>query len=172
MNSKRKGNRFERNVSKWFTTWTGYKFERVPMSGAWHSNKDATSDITCVDDKHAHRCKISVECKSYKDIKFEHVILGNKTCDIIKFWDQAYRDSQRSNKVPILCMRYNSMPREEFFFVVDNTFGEIINKKYNLPHYMVLSTGDFILYVFKASEMLNTSYKYLHKQAKIILRNS
>lgn len=37
---------------------------------------------------------------------------------------------------------------------------------------MVLSTGDFILYVFKASEIVNTSYKYLHKQAKVILRNS
>lgn len=172
MNSKRKGNRFERNVSKWFTNWTGYKFERVPMSGAWHSNRDATSDIACVDEKHAHRCKISVECKSYKDIKFEHVILGNKTCDIVKFWDQANRDSQRSKKVPILCMRYNSMPREEFFFVVDKCLGEIINKTYNLPHYIVLSTGDFILYVFKASEIVNTSYKYLHKQAKVILRNS
>ena len=90
MNSKNKGNRFERKIGAWFTQWTGFKFERNRAgSGAWHSNKDATSDLTCTDEKHAHRCKISIECKNYKDIKFEHVLLGNKTCDILRFWEQA-----------------------------------------------------------------------------------
>ena len=55
MNSKKKGNRFELKVAKWFSGWSGFKFERVPMSGAWHSNRDATSDITCVDPKHQYK---------------------------------------------------------------------------------------------------------------------
>lgn len=116
MNSKKKGNKFERKIGAWFTKWTGFKFERNRAgSGAWHSNKDSTSDLTCTDERHAHRCKISVECKNYKEIKFEHILLGNKGCDILKFWEQASKDAKRGNKVPILCMRYNSMPAEEFF---------------------------------------------------------
>ena len=70
MNSKNKGNRFERKIAGFFTKWTGYKFERNRAgSGAWHSNKDSTSDLTCTDERHAHRCKISIECKNYKEIK-------------------------------------------------------------------------------------------------------
>ena len=112
-NSKRKGNKFELKVSKWFTKWTSYKFGRTPYSGANHQSRDLASDIMCQDERHAHRCKISVECKNYKEIKFEHLLLGNKGCDILKFWEQASKDAKRANKVPILCMRYNSMPSEE-----------------------------------------------------------
>jgi hypothetical protein len=170
-NSKKKGSRFELKTSKWFTTWTSYKFSRVPGSGAFHQNKDLTSDISCIDEKHAHRCKISIECKSYKDIKFEHVLLGNKTCDILKFWDQSSRDASRSNKVPILCMRYNSMPSQEFFFVVGNDLAKVIIQSYR-GRYMVLQANDIQLYVFMASSILeDIDYKLIHKQAKLILKN-
>ena len=106
MNSKRKGNRFELAVSKWLTLWSGYKFQRTPYSGANHFNRELASDIMCADPKHQFRCKISVECKSYKDIKFEHILLGNKGSDINKFWAQASMDAKRAHKAPILCMRY------------------------------------------------------------------
>ena len=67
MNSKNKGNRFERKIAGFFTQWTGFKFERNRAgSGAWHSNKDATSDLTCTDEKHAHRCKISYRIIPYR----------------------------------------------------------------------------------------------------------
>ena len=65
-NSKKKGNRFELKVSKWFTEWTSFKFGRTPYSGANHQSRDLSSDIMCQDERHAHRCKISVECKNYK----------------------------------------------------------------------------------------------------------
>ena len=158
MNSKNKGNRFERKIGAWFTQWTGFKFERNRAgSGAWHSNKDATSDLTCTDEKHAHRCKISIECKNYKDIKFEHVLLGNKTCDILRFWEQASKDAKRANKLPILCMRYNSMP------------GDFIWVQSKKPS-MSISTS-VNLYVFLASDILeNVNYKQVHKQAKLIIK--
>ena len=168
-NSKKKGNRFELKVSKWFTEWTKFTFNRTPASGAWHSNKDAASDITCVDEKHAHKCKIAVECKSYKDIKFEHVLLGNKHCDILKFWDQAYKDAKRAKKIPILCMRYNSMPSNEFFFVVQPELGEVINQ--NIDRCMTLEYKGIILYIFMASDVLKfTDYKNLHKLCKSLLK--
>lgn len=174
MNSKNKGNRFERKIGTWLTQWSGFKFERNRAgSGAWHSNKDSTSDITCTDERHAHRCKLSIECKNYKDIKFEHVLLGNKNCDILRFWDQAKEDAARGKKLPILCMRYNSMPAEEFFFVVEGgpgTLGDEIWKLSQKPS-MALSSPEYCLYIFMASDILETvDYKMVHKLAKQILK--
>jgi hypothetical protein len=172
VNSKKKGNRFELSVSKWFTKWSGYKFERVPCSGAWHSNRDATSDITCVDPSHQHACKISVECKSYKEIKFEHVILGNKGSDINKFWEQATRDAKRSGKIPVLCMRYNAMPRDEFFFVVSAYLAPAFWKIINLP-YLTLNFEGEVLMVFMASNVIKqVSYKEFHTLAKENLKHN
>lgn len=175
-NSKKKGSRFELKVSKWFTKWTSFKFGRTPYSGANHQSRDLSSDIMCQDERHAHRCKISVECKNYKEIKFEHILLGNKGCDILKFWEQASKDAKRANKVPILCMRYNSMPSEEFFFVVGKNLSSVFYKPlFDKAPIMVIGVPkiDEILYVFMASDILkNISYKLVHKQAKLILKNS
>lgn len=175
MNSKNKGNRFERSVSKFLTDWTGYKFERNRAgSGSWWSNKDAGADITCTDQKHAHRCRISVECKSYKDIRFEHILLGNKKCDILRFWEQAKGDAERTNKVPILCMRYNSMPKDEFFMVVDislvKPFTPILNGTY-----LTINVKDksYTLLIFMASQVKsNVDYRVLHKEAKKLLKHT
>lgn len=172
MNSKRKGSRFELKVSKWFTDWSTFKFGRTPYSGANHQSKDLSSDIMCTDEKHAHRCKISIECKNYKDIKFEHILLGNKNCDILKFWAQAKSDAERSKKLPILCMRYNSMPAEEFFFVVEGgpkTLGEEILRLSKKPSMSIYA--EYNLYVFMASDILeNVDYKLIHKLSKQILK--
>lgn len=167
-NSKRKGNKFELKVSKWFTEFSGYKFQRVPYSGANHQNRDLASDIMCSDERHAHRCKISIECKSYQDIRFEHILLGNKRCKITQFWKQASSDAQRAKKIPILVMRYNSMPSTEFFFIVDERLIKPLTKK-SLSHTMVITSPDTpTLYVFMASEVLkNVSYKDIHKEAKV-----
>lgn len=167
-NSKRKGSKFELKVSKWFTEFSGYKFQRVPYSGANHQNRDLASDIMCSDERHAHRCKISIECKSYQDIRFEHILLGNKGCKIVQFWKQASSDAQRAKKIPILVMRYNSMPSTEFFFIVDERLIKPLTKK-SLSHTMVITSPDTpTLYVFMASEVLkNVSYKDIHKEAKV-----
>lgn len=167
-NSKRKGSKFELKVSKWFTEFSGYKFQRVPYSGANHQNRDLASDIMCSDERHAHRCKISIECKSYQDIRFEHILLGNKGCKIVKFWKQASSDANRAKKIPILVMRYNSMPSTEFFFIIDKRLIKPLTKK-PLEHTMVITSPDTpTLYVFMASEVLkNVNYKDIHKEAKV-----
>lgn len=174
VNSKKKGNKFERTVAKWFESWTGYKFGRTPGSGSFHQNRDLTSDVNCIDERHAHRCKISIECKCYKEIKFEHILLGNKNCDILRFWDQATEDANRGKKVPILCMRYNSMPANEFFFVVGTElYTSIINKDMLSTPYMVISSSGRSLYVFMASSVIKyVNYKDVHKQAKLTLKRT
>lgn len=171
MNSKNKGNRWERAVAAWLTEWTGYKFERNRAgSGSWWGNKDAGADITCTDEKHAHRCRLSIECKTYKDIRFEHVLLENKGCDIIKFWEQACRDANRTHKVPILCMRYNSMPRKEFFFVVSQDMLLAFKPLLDETH-MTLKFGEHNVFIFMASKVkAMVNYKLVHKEAKKLLR--
>lgn len=170
-NSKRKGSRFELKVSKWMTKWSSYDFGRTPGSGSFHKNSDLGSDIICNDPKHAHRCKLSIECKSYKDIKFEHVLLGNKGCDILKFWDQASKDAKRTNKYPILCMRYNSMPSDDFFFVTNDDLGNFILDIIPEATSMVLFTPKVILHVFMAHDILSVPYKSLHKKVKSLLKS-
>lgn len=120
-NSKNKGSRFERVVAKAFEKWTGYKFSRTPGSGGWAKAKDSFGDIVCTDSVHSKRFPFSIECKSYKEIKFEHILLGNKGCKILEFWEQAKRDAKIINKVPLLIMRYNSMPSGEAFCIMEKT---------------------------------------------------
>ena len=103
-NSRNKGSRFERTIAKAWETWTGYKFSRTPGSGGWAKAKDAMGDLVC---------------KNYQEIKFEHILLGLKSCKIISFWEQATKDAKRAGKIPILIMRYNSMPKGEAFFIVE-----------------------------------------------------
>lgn len=175
-NSKAKGSRFERVVAKYFTEWTSYDFGRSPQSGSFHNNRDLGSDLICNDDHHKRRCCISIECKNYQDIRFEHILLGNKRCKILSFWDQASRDAKRTKKLPILCMRYNSMPKGEFFFVVDPLIASsllelqkpdgLISKLMviNNPDLLKLSIPTPSLYVFMSSEIKEKiSYKALHK---------
>lgn len=118
-NSRNKGSRFERTIAKAWETWTGYKFSRTPGSGGWAKAKDAMGDLVCTDEKHFRRFPFSIECKNYQEIKFEHILLGLKSCKIISFWEQATKDAKRAGKIPILIMRYNSMPKGEAFFIVE-----------------------------------------------------
>lgn len=174
-NSKKKGNRFERVVAKYFTEWSGFKFGRTPGSGSFHNNRDLGSDLICNDDKHKNKCCISIECKNYQDIRFEHVLLGNKRCKIFSFWDQASRDAKRIKKFPILCMRYNSMPRGEFFFVVNPYIAhEIINEK-TTKRMMTINSPELptSLYVFMSSDIKrNVSYNKMHKALRKELKKS
>lgn len=169
INSKRKGSKFERDIAKWMTKWTGFEFGRTPYSGANHRSRDLSSDIMCNDERHAHRCKISIECKHYKEIKFEHVLLGNKKSDIESFWKQANEDANRSAKVPILIMRYNSMPKSEFFMVVGKELADYILTQIPNDRYMILNRGKEKIYIFMATSILKIKYKDIHKIAKSII---
>ncbi len=67
-------------------------------------------------------------------------------------------------------MRYNSMPAEEFFFVVGIKLGDLIAQY--VDRVMYIQVPGNTLMVFMASEVLRTPYKLIHKQAKLILKNS
>lgn len=170
-NSRNKGSRFERTISKAWESWTGYKFSRTPGSGGWAKAKDAMGDLVCTDEKHSRRFPFSIECKNYQDIKFEHILLGLKSCKIISFWEQATKDAKRAGKIPILIMRYNSMPKGEAFFIVgageidsflmencsELSRMEIKTPKVHLAVYMFKEIQRLVTYsdVFKYARKLN-----------------
>lgn len=176
INSKSKGNRFERAICKFFQEWTGYEFSRVPASGGlrWKKTDNITSDITCTDPKHSRRFCFSIECKSYQDIRFEHILLGNKSCKIMGFWEQAKSDAARANKVPILVMKYNNMPKGEAFMMVDNNLaGFILNQLGSLskPRMAIQVDKDNVFYVFMLTDIKNLDYKTLYKEVRKSLKN-
>ena len=173
INSRTKGSKNERDIAKWWKSWTGFEFTRTPSSGGlrWKKTDNISADIVCSDDKHSRRFPFSIECKSYKDINFEHILLGNKKCKVLEFWDQASNDAARSNKIPILMMRYNGMHKDEYFFTVDKEIGEILAKDYK-GKLMIIDTNDNgnILYVFMASGIIGLDYQLIYKEAKKIIK--
>lgn len=171
MNSKKKGNKNERELAKWWKDWTGIEFSRVPSSGGlrWKKTDNITSDIICTDPHKSRNFKFNIETKFYKDINFEHLILKDnpKNIKIWEFWNQAKDDGKKANRIPILFMRYNSMPRSTWFVVVELRILNIVLKllgKGVLEHtyFVVESPVDRVGII--SSNMLNkVNYRKLHK---------
>ena len=176
-NSRQKGSKNERELCKWFTDWTkGLEFQRVPASGGlrWKKTDDITGDIICSERGSNRKFPFTVEAKFYKDINFEHLILGNKKIKILEFWEQAKEDSIRAQrrKAPMLFMRYNGMPKRVWFVVMEpKTFDEIDHTKGKHTHFKIqLETGEE-LYIMNSNDLLNTDYKTFAKYIKSKLRN-
>lgn len=175
-NSKSKGNKWERDVCKFFREWTGYEFSRVPASGGlrWHKKDDIVSDVICTDEKHSKRFCCNIECKFYKELNFEHILLGNTSCKILDFWSQAKSDANRAKKIPLLIMRYNNMPKMEAFVVVFTDFLKEISREFNptFNHpYMEISIPDNNFTVFMLSDMKNWDYQEFYKASRKYLKD-
>lgn len=173
INSRTKGNRFERDVAKYMQEWTGYEFGRVPSSGGlrWKKTDNITGDITCTDTKHARRFPFSIECKFYNELKFEHLLLGNKSGKIVSFWEQCKADGVRANKVPMLVMRYNQMAKGEYFIMFSDEFMKPLLSKYQ-GNYMTIGLKEMgeIVHVVMASSLLEVEYQIFYKHARKLIK--
>jgi len=169
-NGKKKGNKAERELCKWFQQWTGFPFTRVPASGGlrWKNTNATAGDIICDDERHTRRFQFSVESKSYKDINFEHLILGNKKVKVLEFWQQTNDDAKRSGKVPILFMRYNGMTKNTYFVVLTYQvykllFPTLIKFDYNV----FKVSGPNPMVIMNSNDLLKFDYIKLHKSLKL-----
>lgn len=178
-NSKKKGNKWERDVCKFFKEWSGYEFSRVPASGGlrWHKKDDIVSDVICTDEKHGRRFCFNLECKFYKDLKFEHILLGNDSCKILHFWEQTKSDSKRANKIPMLIMRYNNMPKMEAFVMMEKSFFNLILNsemgiKFKQPMMAIRTNSDEAFYIFMLSDLKNLEYNEFYKMGRKFLKES
>lgn len=167
MNSKKKGNKTERQVAHLFKEWSGWEFSRVPQSGGlrWKKADNISGDIVCSEPN--KNCWFSIEVKGYKDINFAH-LLYDVDSDIEKFWEQAKSDAKRAQKVPMLWMRYNGLPKDFFFVVMDKRFARFAMVTLtHYPKYMLTRE----LCILPSTHVIHHEFKDLNMQAKKWYKN-
>ena len=176
VNGKKKGSKNERNLAKWWQNWSGLEFTRVPASGGlrWNKTDNITGDLICADQKSSRRFPFSIEAKSYNDIRFEHLILGNKKVKVLEFWKQSKEDAERGNKVPILFLRYNGMAASTWFTIVTMDVFLIWQKlggKNKYPFAMIKLKEDEGIVLMNSNDLCTVDYKAFIKEVKTYNKN-
>lgn len=169
VNGKKKGNKGELALTKWWTQWSGFEFSRVPQSGGlrWQKQDDICGDIIITDERQSRRFPFSIESKSYKDINFEQMILGQKKNMVMGFWEQCKTDAERSKKYPILFMRYNGMKANTWFTVLRYEEFKYVDKKLIDNPYFDIKGKDERIIIINSSDLIKTDYHKFIKQLKI-----
>lgn len=123
INSKRKGNANELTLSHLLTSWTGYEFARVPMSGGlrWKNRVDICGDVINVD-KRAFDFPYNIETKFYNNLGLKKSKPYLRTNSVVyRFMKQATNDAIAAKKRPILFVRENGMPKESYYVFLPYT---------------------------------------------------
>jgi len=174
INSRKKGSRNERHLSKLWKQFTGKDFSRTPSSGGlrWHKKSDTAGDIICTDEKHARWFAFSIETKFYKEINFNHLLLDVKS-DILKFWEQATNDAKRAKKIPILFMKYNGMPKQSYFICLRRDDYDQMEVEFPGEHKnMLITAKDCEIAILLSDDFFKADYEKIHKVAKQINRDN
>lgn len=173
INSRSKGNKNERVAAALVTKWTKRKFERTPSSGGLQWNASfSKGDIVCTVDK--HYCPFCFEVKAHRDIDFSHLLVpGIKNIKIAEFWAQACRDALSCEKIPILMMRYDRLPKEFFFIAIPqyfaNTLGLKSTKTIRIEYTGASQAMDIC--ILSSNEFFSLPYKQVRKLAKLQLKD-
>lgn len=170
-NPYKKGSKNEREGAKVVDSWTHKKFARVPRSGGlgWKT-QNSVGDIVCVTE--GHYCPFTFECKAYIKIDFSHLLRGDlKNSDIVDFWGQASTDAKTVNKIPILMMRYNGLPKRFFFTAIPYSFYLKIKEQLPENHRQLRTRiGDELVIILESTHFFNTDYKTIRKIAKAYVK--
>lgn len=174
INSRSKGARNERKIADLFSKWTGKKFAKTPASGGlqWKSSF-SKGDIVCT--KEGHFFPFCIEAKSYAHIDFSHLLTpGIKGVEILTFWYQCARDAGMCNKVPILLMRYNSLPKDFHYIVMFKDYylqlpkDERVNFRVTMDYW---NRPDGIkLIIVRSNDFFKMDYKTIKLNAKAYLK--
>lgn len=114
VDSRAKGARGEYLVRDMLRTATGYKFERVPNSGALEYLK---GDLYVPNAAN----KFCIEVKSYADSPFnDSLFTAPKTNNLIRWWKKIVLQAEGGNQEPLLFFKYNRSK----VFVVTREFPE------------------------------------------------
>lgn len=166
-NSRRKGSKNERNISKLLESWTKKKFSRTPSSGGLNwKNSQVSGDIVCTTE--GHYFPFSIEAKNYREINFEHLLYLDDP-DILKFWNQCVSDSKKSakTKIPLLFMRYNGMPKDLHFVAIPNHYFILLKPLIPEGSRHLVSSEGFT--IFRSTSLFKSDYKEVKKTLKIYL---
>jgi Holliday junction resolvase len=163
INSKKKGNRNERNLCKLWQIWTGWEHNRVPASGGlrWKKSDNISGDIICTEPG-VYNFKFSIETKFYKDLDFVNLLNGNKNCDIRDFWNQTLSDASRANKTPILMMRCNNMKADMYFVIIEASLYKLIKKDLPKIYGSLKFNNDWVL--INSVDLFNSKFNSIYEK--------
>lgn len=107
VNSKKKGDGFERKIAKLLSEWWNESFERVPASGGlhWKNDQRVYGDIIPPE---GSNFPFTVECKNRESWNMDSLFSGSK--EIQLWWDQVSGDCEESGKKPMLIFTRNRRP--------------------------------------------------------------
>lgn len=169
INSRNKGAKNERDLSKLFEVWTGKQFSRTPSSGGlqWGASMAKGDIVSTTEGFYFPFC---IEAKFYNKIDFSHLLNPKiKNSDIISFWTQCKRDATLAKKIPLLCMRYNSLPSNFHFVVIEkDLFEYLILPFYNKDKgaYFYFQNAELDLVVITSTWFFSLDYKRLGRAFK------
>lgn len=104
INSRSKGNRYERDMAAAFTHWTGFKMVRTPSSGFTHK----TGDICPKEPEHMVEFPLNIELKKRNTWNLSDLITAKRVnSGIIDWWKQCINDAKQSYRIPVLIFSKN-----------------------------------------------------------------
>lgn len=141
VDSKQKGARAELAARDKLRELTGLKWERIPASGALGAQHGMKGDLYVPQAMNVY----AVEVKHYKDDQLTSKVLSGNNPQVIKWWIQAVRQANQTNKSPLLLFKYN---RSKWFIATCDEINECahmyINK--NNHSFYVALLEDWIKY--------------------------
>lgn len=150
VNSKAKGDTYERKIAKKMTEWTGLKFERVPASGGLHWKEDnrVYGDIVC----NVEDFPFVIELKCRESWNMDSLINGSK--EVEKWWKQVTADATATGKEPMVIFTRNRQP-DYLMLKVDSLNSLLTRDTYDF--YMELIVGSSFVTVLKLDEVIEKS---------------
>lgn len=172
VNSRRKGAKNERKLAKVLEKWAGLTFARTPSSGGlnWKGRSDVIGDVVCTDKVKGYTFPFSIETKFHEDIDFNDLI-GDRNSDVTTFWAQALRDATKGEKIPLLLMRLNKMPKEAYYLGITLEFFnmclELDGFRESLGKgYMIVYSKGYQLAILDSRDFFNNDYLSIKKLAR------
>ena len=163
INSKEKGNRAERELTKKFAKWWDSKFYRTPGSGSFATRGyslpegvDLSGDVVTTD-KDFPFC---VESKNFEGWNLEQLLTSPK-CELKSHWQQTVRESP-DNKLPLLVFTRNYQPH----FIMLREEDDLINGHCMIVQ-MPLEDGEVdICVIYLLKDLLETEKSVWTKPKK------
>lgn len=143
-----KGARAETQVRDKLRELTKLNWERVPSSGALDPKHGLKGDLYIPNQNNLY----VVEVKHYAEDHLTSNILTDKSPQLLTWWQQAAKQGQQVNKIPILIFKHD---RSKIFVA----FEEIPSNTYN---YLFINSSNYELFVSQLEDW------YKHEQPKFI----
>lgn len=177
-NGKRKGNRYERDMSRRLSLWlsdgdrddliwrthnSGGRFTARLKNKKKTEGQDGDLTATCDGISSEFLKLFSIELKSYKDINIWGLITGSKT-GILEFWRQAKKQAKACNKEPLLILKQDHRPE----LILSNDafcFSMLCLKDINPIIRVTLSESE-TLFIWKLKDLLKSDITKFRKNSR------